>query len=120
MLQSASPWHIWLTMRLILHALALLAMLLAPAGMLGSHSAMAMPHEATATGSDHCEMKQPGSSDEQRQTMIDCAIACSAIPSNEGFEAPASFFNAPDYRAALVPDTHGTRPEAATPPPRFS
>ena len=104
-------------MRFMLSILAFLAVLLAPAGMLGSHAAMAMPQQAAASA-DPCSEKQHEG--EQDQAMIDCALACSALASHEP--------NIGDERApdAAAPDAlpslalHGMRPEAATPPPRFS
>ncbi len=106
-------------MRRILSILALFAMLFAPAGMLASHAAMAMPHHGGASaghGSEHRQHHDGG----EEQAMIDCAIACTALPSHEPVvadEAPLKAA-APEGHPALA--LHGTRPEAATPPPRFS
>jgi hypothetical protein len=104
----------------ILHILALLALLLAPAGMLGSHAAMAMPSSAAASSTmDHCSEKQAPEESDSR-AMLDCAIACTALPA----AAPLVMPRQPLIDPLLTPDAElrfaGTRPEAATPPPRFS
>jgi hypothetical protein len=101
----------------LLSILALLAVLLAPAGMLGSHAAMAMPAQPSASG--HCPEKQQEHGQEQ-QAMIDCALACSALPSHQPVASDAAFAPAAAPLAALVQFLEGTRPEAATPPPRVS
>jgi hypothetical protein len=104
--------------RFLLRLSALLALLLAPAGMLGSHAAMAMPHQAAASA-DHCPDKQ-SPADEERQQMADCAMACSAMP------AAAQHLGGDDAVASALPkmtpapSLKGSRPEADTPPPRRS
>ena len=105
-------------MRFVLSILALLAVLLAPAGILGSHAAMAMPQQAAASGG-HCD-EQKQHEGEQDQAMIDCALACSALASHEPNigDEPSPDAAAPDALPSLA--LHGMRPEAATPPPRFS
>jgi hypothetical protein len=102
----------------LLSILALLAVLFAPAGMLGSHAAMAMPQQH-ASAQNHCpEQQQPD--ERQQRAMIDCAIACTALPGRQ----PAVGRNgiAPAAMPEMAPDlfVEGTRPEADTPPPRFS
>lgn len=101
----------------LLSILALFAVLFAPAGMLGSHAAMAMPQQASA--GHHSEQQQHDQRG-QDQAMIDCAIACTALPSNEPVVAEEELIRAaaPQSLPSLV--LHGTKPEAATPPPRFS
>ena len=95
---------------------ALLALLLAPAGMLGGHAAMAMPlHDATMSMS-HCEQQQQ--QQDEHQAMIDCAMACSAMPSIDPFLPPPVRPVAPQFESSASLDIEGTRPEAATPPPR--
>ncbi len=87
--------------------------------MLASHAAMAAPPQPMASASGHCpeQQQQEGS---QEQAMIDCAIACTALPAHE----PLLRADAPALAAApeAYPSLHldGSRPEAATPPPRFS
>jgi hypothetical protein len=101
-----------------LSLLALLAVLLAPAGMLGSHAAMAMPPQPSASGpcSEQGQKHESGPD----QAMIDCAIACTALPSHQPVPAAAELIAASEPEAALIAFLDGTRPEAATPPPRIS
>ena len=98
----------------LLSLLALLAVLLVPAGMIGGHSAMAMP--ASAKTMDHCADQQDQSAGKNK--MIDCAIACAAVATVEPIvpAKSAPLANPP----ATLPSyfIEGTRPEAATPPPR--
>ena len=98
--------------------LALFAVLLAPAGMLGSHAAMAAAPTASASG--HCDEQQQHGTGEQEQAMIDCAIACTALPSHDPALSDNQLLTtaAPDALPAII--LYGTRPEAATPPPRVS
>ncbi len=100
--------------------LAMLALLFAPVGMLGSHAAMAMPHHSSAEAMNHGNMHHEPPEDDQSGSMIDCTIACSAMPSREPYQAPPGSVAPPEYRRAAVPDVEGTRPEAMTPPPRIS
>ncbi|MDP9413154.1 MAG: hypothetical protein M3Q08_03485 [Pseudomonadota bacterium] len=99
--------------------LMLLALLLAPAAMLGNHAAMAAPSQAKASTSGHCseQQQQEGS---QKESMIDCGIACTALPAYEPLLADkdVALAAAPEASPSLLLD--GSRPEAATPPPRFS
>jgi hypothetical protein len=99
----------------LLSILALLAVLFAPAGMLGSHAAMAMP----AQPSGHCAEQQQQSGEDQ-QAMIDCAIACTALPSHQPVPGENRLGPPAAPEAAVTLFVDGTRPEAATPPPRFS
>jgi hypothetical protein len=101
----------------LLSVLVLLAVLLAPAGMLGSHAAMAMPAQPSASGLCSEQQHEGGG---ESQAMIDCAIACTALPSHQPVPAEAGPALAPAHLAALVRTLDGTQPEAVTPPPRFS
>ena len=105
-------------MRFLLSILALLAVLLAPAGMLGSHAAMAMAPAASASG--HHDQQQHEQGGDRDQSMIDCAIACTALPSHQPLVADTELLAgpAPDAPPSLI--LYGIQPEAATPPPRFS
>lgn len=100
----------------LLSILALLAVLLAPSGMLGGHAAMAMPAQPSASGP--CSEQQQTGGDEQ--AMIDCAIACTALPSHQPVLGESGFNPAAAPEAAITLFADGTKPEAATPPPRFS
>ncbi len=103
----------------LFHLLALLALLLAPAGMLGSHAAMAMPHQPVAASMSHCDEQQTPAEDD-RQRMLDCAIACTAMPASAPLVPPEPAFLAAVPVAAPTQFFESTRPEAATPPPRIS
>ena len=98
----------------------LLALLLAPVSMLGSHAAMAMPHGSAVTAMNPCDMPDTAPERDQNQAMIDCAIACSAIPAAEALPGPKPGLAPFLFKAAPLLFMHGTRPEADTPPPRFS
>jgi hypothetical protein len=101
----------------LLSILALFAVLLAPAGMLGNHAAMAMP--APQSGSGHCsEQQQPSGQDQQ--AMIDCAIACTALPPHQPVSVESALDPAAAPEAAITLFTDGATPETTTPPPRFS
>ena len=99
--------------------LALFALLLAPAGMLGSHAAMAMPHEAAAGAMDHCADQQ-APAEKNRQAMLDCAIACTAMPAAEPLSACEQMLAPPALLMGPTPVFDGSDPELATPPPRLS
>lgn len=106
-------------MRRLFQLLALLALLLAPAGMLGDHAAMAMPHGTATATMGHCADRQ-APADEDRQAMIDCAIACAAMPAAGPFSAMAPALVSPAPLIGLAARFDGTPPELATPPPRLS
>jgi hypothetical protein len=112
------PYFRGMRLRRFLSILALFAVLLAPAGMLGSHAAMAMPAQPSASG--HCSEQQQHDSGEQKQAMIDCAIACTALPSHQPMLGETGVTPAAAPEAGVTSFTEGTRPEAATPPPRIS
>lgn len=99
--------------------LALFAVLLAPAGMLGSHAAMAMPHGAAASATDHCADQQAPAK-EDRQAMLDCAIACAAMPAADPLLASEQMVSSPALLMRRTPVFNGSAPELATPPPRLS
>lgn len=101
----------------LLQLLTLLALLLAPFGMLGGHAAMAMP-VGGAMAMNHCDEQQQAPKDHKRQAMIDCATACSAMPAVGAFVMPQPIFSARKFEADVSVDIAGVRPEAATPPPR--
>jgi hypothetical protein len=107
-----------MSFRCFLSLLALLAVLIAPAGMLGSHAAMAMPAQPSASG--HCSEQKQHDDDQQRQAMIDCAIACTALPSHQPTPAEIGIEPAVGHIASLTMFLDGTAPDAATPPPRHS
>ncbi len=110
-----------LPMRLgrLIQILALLAVLFAPLGMLGSHAAMAMPQAGHSATMDDCtDQKQAPTGDDR--AMIDCAIACAAIPAADPFHASAHAQVQTIVHMGPHPVFAGFAPELATPPPRVS
>lgn len=102
----------------ILPLLALLALLIAPFGMM-SGAAAAMPMHAPEMAAGHCEGKAPAEPAEQGKA-IDCMIACAALPAIAPISA-AAFRTAADLPAPPpFASPAGTMPEADPPPPRFS
>ncbi len=99
----------------LLRIMVMLAMLLAPAGMLGSHAAMATPTETSAAAMDPCDTQKHAP--DKDQAMIDCAIACSAMPATADAARPQRLLISPEYRLATTLHSEGRRPPAATPPP---
>jgi hypothetical protein len=106
-------------MHRLIQFMAFLALLLAPASMLGSHAAMAMPHDAAAITMDHCADKQ-APSEQDRQSMIDCAIACAAMPAAEPLLVADETVVPPALLTGPAPVFDGSAPEIVTPPPRLS
>jgi hypothetical protein len=100
--------------------MALFALLFAPAGMLGSHAAMAMPHDAPASMAGHCDTREQAPDERSGSSMIDCAIACSAMPSADPFVPQEPLPAAAEFKPSLTRFVAGTWPEAATPPPRIA
>ncbi|MDT9600860.1 hypothetical protein [Sphingosinicella rhizophila] len=115
----------------LMRIMTIMAVLLAPLGMIGGtsvqaathHPASATTHHAEAMpGMDHCAGMQKGDdkSKSHPAQQHDCMMACAAIPSF-GSDVPAK----PMAPSAIVPiplarSGHGLNPEAATPPPRFA
>jgi hypothetical protein len=114
----------------LLRFLTILAVLLAPVGMMGGAPAQAMGHHASAgildgaamTGMDDCAgmQKADGKPHRQPSQKHDCMMACAAIPAFAS-ELPAKPL-APIAAEPVPLSTfdHGLTPEAATPPPRFA
>jgi len=112
----------------LLRFLTIVAMLLAPFGMImGSHAAMAMPLSSASTmdpmqevaPAGHCADLDRGSKDEM-SLDIDCMIACSAL-ATAYFEVETH----PILTALIDPGPpsgghSGLHPESDPPPPRFS
>lgn len=116
--------------------LVLLALLVAPLGMMDDHAAMATAalaapspaaasssthHEAEAAPAGHCADSAAPAADPDsvdRDCRLDCAVGCSAVPT------PPSVMPASPLAAAslpprpLVAHIHGRQPEADPPPPR--
>ena len=106
----------------LIRLLTLLALILAPAGMMRDHVAAAAPVPADQTGhhavAGQCADMGDGGEERSGPTAVDCTIACSALPAAAGAlperiaAAPALHAPAP---AAAPPGLH---PEADPPPPR--
>jgi hypothetical protein len=101
--------------------LAILAFLLAPAGMIGGApavaSAPAVPHHDAATAApDRCAGMEEDT--DRPSPRHDCAMACAAIPPLGSVIGARPL--APSVVDPVRPATfgHGLGPEAATPPPR--
>ena len=115
----------------LVRVLTILAMLLAPLGMVGEHAAMAMPaaaaagahHASNMDQAGHCSEGSGQSEDEKAPAsdcLIDCAIACSAIPAigtQMAGHPPALAIIQP---LSLVNRITGLHPESDPPPPRFA
>ena len=113
----------------LIRLLIVLALLLAPMTMVGEHSAMAMPpapeasahHPGDSSEGAHCDEmtgqplkeKTPDS-----ECLIDCAIACSAIPAVAGQMADQPLAIDLAQPLPLVARISGLHPESDLPPPR--
>lgn len=111
----------------LVRILTILAMLVAPLGMMGGHAAMAMPvpaqpamdHMAAMSTAGHCADMDKQSED-QRGSGIDCMIACSALPSAESEIAAHPLAATVVQPIPLVEGLSGLHPESDPPPPRFA
>jgi hypothetical protein len=111
------------TARLI-RILTLLALLIAPLGMVGEHAAMAMPaasggHAQTHAPAGHCG-DMDGESRSRSSPNIDCMIACSAMHSADFVVDAHSAAPAPIEPGRLAPVPRGLNHAAEPPPPRPS
>ena len=107
----------------LVRLLTLLALLLAPAGMLGSHIAMAAPQAAGAAGGGHCAeegMSHEAPGGEKPKQSIDCFIACSCVPALGAQLAERTLVA--ELPASGAPNAMGSglNPQADPPPPRIS
>ena len=108
--------------------LTILAVLLAPLGMMGGHAAMAMPAPAATSVMDHGQAGSPAGhcadmdQDQTGQTSpsIDCMIACSAVPAAEFVVASQPAAHGVMQIGALAGLLPGLHPESDPPPPRLS
>jgi hypothetical protein len=103
--------------RLLAFILAL-AMLLAPAGMIGAAAAMPATHDmAAAMPMAHCA-SQP-EPDQKEAPESCCIVVCSALLGSRGEIAPPL---APtlSYESMAVSAHFGFTAESETPPPRFA
>ena len=124
-LSGRGYWPGMVAMRL-LRFLTLIALLVAPVGMMSGHAAMAMSratidghHMAATTAPDHCAgMDQP--SKKSSDGSIDCTISCSALPTADPQIAAHPLAAASVPHVLLSESVHGLQPEADPPPPRFA
>ena len=114
--------------RRLVRFLTMLALLLAPLGMVGQHAAMAIPGTAQAAehyaeNADHCAGMSSESEDEGSPNtgcLVDCAVACSAIPALGSEIADQPIALALAQRLALISRVTGLHPESDPPPPRIA
>jgi hypothetical protein len=114
--------------------MTMLALLLAPLSMVGGHAAMAMPTEASASSShhegvgdqsEHCaemsgQTEDEGRSSPVRDCLVNCAVACSALPSLGSVMADQAMAPAMAQLLPLESRVRGLHPESADPPPRIA
>jgi hypothetical protein len=102
----------------VMRLLTLLAVLLAPIGMVDWVAAQALPAMEHCAGMQQVNGESGGKSEGQPAQRHDCMMACAAIPSlglNVVAEPRAAIAATPVPPPIFV---HGLSPEAATPPPR--
>ncbi|HEY0324424.1 MAG TPA: hypothetical protein VGC46_00420 [Allosphingosinicella sp.] len=108
-------------LRPLLHLFALVAMLVAPLGMVDDHAAAAAP-QASAGG--HCAdmtgSRQQAPDDKAPGKSIDCMIACACVPSPGVQLAEPPLALAGPQPAMIVSRVGGINPAADPPPPRLS
>ncbi|MFN3944089.1 MAG: hypothetical protein ACK4K7_04075 [Allosphingosinicella sp.] len=98
--------------------LAVFALLLSSLGMAGAMAAAPASAAPMAAAAGHCdERRQPVDAPVERMS-IDCAMACSALPSLPAAPAEVRAARAAAPQAASVAFHAGTRPESEPPPPR--
>ena len=108
--------------RRLIRILTMLALLVAPLGMVGGHAAMAMPVAATAA-TGHCAdiggMADDGDgSSQEDRSAIDCTISCSALPALAGALTDQPPLPAMARTVTLHGLVRGLHPESDDPPPR--
>jgi len=115
-----------------LRFLVLLALLLAPVSMASTHAAMALPapqsamtdhHMAPAAG--HCAdmataRDEAPADDSAPLENIDCAIACSCMPSTVGVVGERPSFTARVHHTEPSPLLTGLSPQAEPRPPKLA
>jgi hypothetical protein len=111
--------------------LAIFAILLAPASMMGNPAAMAQPmapssasHQESAAGEgSHCaEMNGANQENDrsapQRECFSECAVTCAAIPVLGGLLREPVLLLALPHPDPLMNWMRGLNPESVDPPPR--
>jgi len=103
----------------ILHLLALLVLVLAPAAMHRADAAPAAPQHHMASADGHCGGSEQPPDENDRSRGADCALACSAMP-GAGARIEAAPMPKRAYAAAPAAFFAGTAPGSDPPPPRVS
>jgi hypothetical protein len=108
----------------LVRLLTLLALLLAPLGMLSSHAAMATPAPSKSSAGGHCAEMGGARHDAPEEpapaNTIDCTMVCSCIPPlGARLGEPPLRSEAPRSRVRSTFDM-GLHPEAEPRPPRPS
>ena len=115
------------TLARLVRMFALLAMLIAPLGMMNGHATMtadaiaapAAHHDATMS-EGHCDESAPRPAEPsapERDCLLDCAATCSVVPPAAG-TAGHPFFLAAEPDLAPASPLRGHQPESDPPPPR--
>jgi len=107
----------------LLQLLALLAMVLAPLGMMSTHAAMAAPAPVAnvhhGSGTDHCAgLDQPARP--KPVSCIDCIMVCAGLPAAQSDVAAHPLATAVLPRLPLEQRVNGLHPESEPPPPRIA
>lgn len=129
--RARAPYLSGMTAARLVRLLTIFAVLLAPLSMVGERAAMAMPagpeasahHSAGPSRAGHCAEMSGQSEDEKApdtQCLIDCAIACSAIPAGGSQMADQSMPVVMVQPQPLVGRLSGLHPESDPPPPRIA
>jgi hypothetical protein len=129
--QSRGAYLMAMVARRLLPFFAMLAIVFAPLSMVGGPAAMAqssMPggsshHEQAAGDSAHCaemsgDVQKEDDSSSEENCLSECAVTCSAIPSQSNLVAGSALLPAVAHPLPLVDRMHGLSPESADPPPR--
>ena len=112
---------------MLLRVLVLVALVVAPVGMISRHAAVAMPtsmaersaHAAMPAKSGHCST-MGDQNGRDRDATIDCTIACASIlPRTPAVEDAKRIVSAPTQPTIAIA-WHGLTPAAEPPPPRPS
>ena len=109
--------------RALLGIFALLAMLIAPIGMVGGHSVMAAPRTPSAVAGHCADMAgfhEQAPADKTPGKSIDCMIACACMPSSGVQLGDPPLPVAAPEPAMIVSLVDGLNPAADPPPPRLS
>jgi hypothetical protein len=99
----------------LLRWLTLVALFLAPLGMIGASPAIGHGRVAEA---GHCD--DGGGAPAGTPAPVDCMIACAGLPVPATAAAHRARTSAGSEPPALAAHLSGLQPEAATPPPRSS